>query len=109
MIYVTVYGQPTRQLFFTIEDAQVGGEANLAKHVLLRRVSPVSAAVSGDDAPSNANLTVSLDDRYGAVARLFNVPPVGAECEVRDALGVRFAGVVKSITLGAESAMVVEA
>lgn len=94
MIFVRVLGQPVRNLY---RDARALPHLPIgeARHELLDALGTLHSSGEGE----SPNLTITLRNDSGQCARLFATPPLGVRVEVRDAVGVVFAGSLRRIDL----------
>jgi hypothetical protein len=95
-VILILFGTPTRVLYMTADDL-ANIDAKLARHQILKSVSPLRSEVGGE----NAHFTAQLRDSAEA-AELMEVPPLGVAVEFSHDGEVLLSGVVSSVRGGAD-------
>lgn len=99
-----ILGKPTRQIYRDARDfdALAAGEA---RHELLLSVGTLRSSVDGE----TPNITAVLRNDSAQCARLFARPPIGATAELRNQGGIVFSGTIRSVALGKDCELGIEA
>ncbi len=103
--WLRIDGRPPRQ-YYQDDRALPHLVAGMARHQLLRGVSPLQSNLAGE----LPNMSVTLDNRSDQCTELLRSPPLGAAATVGRGDVVEFAGTVQSVTLaGGECRLELEA
>lgn len=112
ILWLEIEAQPTRVICRDSQFGDVPSDPLTPKHGLLLSVEPLRSESSMDAPGQTANFAATLENKSGAVTRLFEFPPLAAKASlwVQDAKGTRllYAGLVQTVVLGTTAKITVQ-
>lgn len=105
MIWLRIDSAPVRQI---VRDSTALPfvDAGQAVHQLLTGVGALRSTGTGNE---NTNVSISLNNTDAQASRLFaSRPPIGAAATLMDDATAIYAGVIKAISLGADTSIEIE-
>lgn len=104
MIFLRIDSEPPRN-FYVNPLCLPLLPAQEARHELLLTIGSLRSSAEGE----TPNLTATLRNTSGQCSQLFSAPPIGDKAEIHDEDGVLFSGVVRTVDIGEDCRLSIEA